>query len=88
MQALRCETRFLMEKNFVANGCVWGRKAITNTVMTLTYVDTPVMILRRVTTFWSVKNIPENEKLSDKFKLEVIYKHEDLPSKSRKIKKF
>ena len=27
------------------------------------------------------KKIPENEKLLDKFKREVIYKHEDLPSK-------
>ena len=34
------------------------------------------------------KKIPENEKLLDKFKREVIYKHEDLPSKSTKIKKF
>ena len=34
------------------------------------------------------KKIPENEKLLDKFKREVIYKHEDLPSKSTKIKTF
>ena len=34
------------------------------------------------------KKIPENQKLLDKFRREVIYKHEDLPFKSIKIKNF